>query len=162
MVSARFNITGEDSEWMRVRLSEEIHAHGLDGSVMKADDGTLVVVIEGDNSKIKRFYTDVAEFTPEGVEVHDIIYSLQRRPRRVRMREPPRKVEDETLDYMLQYMREIEKTTQRLDQKLNTVIAHLEGYAGSEFIQKSEETFEEQDMEVEEEASTGFAAMFGD
>ena len=54
MVSAKFHITGSANNWLRIRVQEELFAHGLEGNVLAADDSTLAVVLEGDKSKIKR------------------------------------------------------------------------------------------------------------
>ena len=164
MVSAKFHIIGEDSEWLRIRLQEEIHAHGVEGNVILAGEKTLVVVVDGDKSRIKRLHTDVGEFLPGGIEPTELIFSLEKPPRHLRMTKPEGRVDNPALDYILQYLREIEKTVTRIDQKVGTLIAVHEGYAGSEVVKPAAAagTFEGKDMEVEEEAAGGFAAMFGE
>ncbi len=163
MVSAKFHLIGEDSEWFRIRLQEEIHAHGVEGTVLSAGGKTLAIVLEGDKSRIKRMHTDVADFLPEGVERSDLRFSVQTRHMRIAQ---PGRTEEGRLEYILQYLKEIEKAVQRIDQKVNTLIAQHEGYGGAEILSRSslrgEEGFEYQNMEVDEDASSGFAAMFGD
>ena len=160
MVSAKFHIAGEDSEWFRIRVLEEVHAHGLEGNVILAGEKSLAVVVEGEKSRVKRFYTDIQEFCPEHTELTELVFSLQKLPRGMRMKGTAEKGLD--VEYIMQLLKEIERTTMRLDQKVNTLIAMHEGYAGAEVIRQSEESFEEKEMDVEDDAVGGFAAMFGD
>jgi hypothetical protein len=166
-VSAKFHVIGEGSEWFRVRVMEEVYSHGLEGSVLLAGEKTLVVVVEGDKSRIKRLYSDLSEFCPKGVECTDLVFSLQKSSE-VRIIRPGEHADHQTLDYILQYLKEIEKATQRIDQKINALTAILEGTAGAEILSRSRrrmitgETAGEKDMEVEEEATSGFASMFSE
>ncbi|MBD3389162.1 MAG: hypothetical protein GF416_08715 [Candidatus Altiarchaeales archaeon] len=166
MVSGKFHVKGDDRDWIRIRLQEEIISHGLEGNVLKASENNIVVVVEGDKSRIKRLYTDVTEFMPDEVEVVDLTIRPSKKPRRIRMRGVSPGRAPERIDYIQQYLQEIEKTTQRLDQKMNTILAILEGVGGSEILQRSSledrEGFEDGEMDVEEDATGGFAAMFGD
>ncbi len=165
MVSAKFHIIGQSGDWLRIRAQEEIHAHGLEGSVLVADENTLAVVVEGDKAKVKRLYTDLVEVCPEGVGLSELTFSLQKQTRRTRILDPARYTNDETTNYLLEYLREIEKKTTRIDQKLDRIISMLEGGKTIRRWQKTdqdkEESFEKKDMEVDDDASSGFAAMFG-
>jgi hypothetical protein len=156
MVSAKFNVAGEDGEWFRVRIQEEIYAHGLEGNVLSTGEKTLVVVLEGDKSVIKRMHSDMREVSPRGVQCTELIFSLDHH------RIPPKtgyhlrgSGRD---DQLLQVLAELERKITRIDQNLQRLIAMHEGKTGT---LKNEEPPEEPKMDVGGEATSGFANMFG-
>jgi hypothetical protein len=164
-VSAKFHVIGDDSKWLRIRLQEEIYAHGVEGSILSAGEKTLAVVADGDKARIKRLYTDVREFLPETMESTELAFSLGKPTRHLRMRAPTGRLDSEGFDIMFQYLREIEKAVTRIDQKVNSVLAYLEGEAGAQVFKPRRgggDAFEEKDIDVEDDAVGGFAAMFGD
>jgi len=164
MVDARFLIVGDDSQWLRIRLQEEIIAHGLEGNVLPAGGKTYAVVVSGDKSKVKRLYSDLDQFLPEGVQAAELAISPKKMPRGVRIRGALANIQAAgDKDATLEYLKEIEKTMTRLEQKMNKVIALLEEGDIKPRTREAEdeETFEESNMEVDEEATGGFAAMFG-
>lgn len=169
MVSAKFHIIGEQGPWLRIRVQEEIISHGLEGSAINADEKTLAVIIEGDKSRIKRLYSDITEVCPNGMQSTDLIFSLQKPTRKQRILD----AEIPSKDRIMEYLREIEKKTTRMDQKLNKIIYALETCEikpkPSQNIRKEKDEnpkikggFENKELEVKEEAATGFAALFGD
>jgi hypothetical protein len=158
MVSAKFNIVGEDSDWFRIRAQEEIYHHGLEGDVLSTGEKSLVVIVEGDKSVVKTFHSDMKKLCPNGVTCTGLIFSLQRPIAGLRVKHPGKLYGEQTLDYVLEVLREMERRMTRIDQNVSRLIAMQVG--GWRPKPKAEEELPE--MEVKEEATSGFASMFGD
>lgn len=155
MVSAKFHLLGEAGEWFRIRVQEEVYAHGLEGSVLLAAENTLAVIVEGDKSKIKRLHTDMGEVCPENVVCTDLIFSIHRPAGGSGLMALGTIPEDKTVDYIFQLLKELDKRTARIEQKLNRLTAQIEG--GAAVTPPTTTT----DAASQETATTGFAAMFG-
>ncbi|MFH0861554.1 MAG: acylphosphatase [Candidatus Altiarchaeota archaeon] len=151
MVSAKFHVIGEDGDWFRIRLQEEIHVHGLEGSVLRAAAKNLVVVVEGERSKIKRMYEDVAAMCPKKARCADITFEKAKRAAKAAVYSP---------EQMTHALLELERKMTRIDQNIAKILANLEGGWRPSTEDRGLET--EPKMEVEEEAASGFASMFGD
>ncbi|MBU0763187.1 MAG: hypothetical protein KKD39_09195 [Candidatus Altiarchaeota archaeon] len=155
MVSAKFNIEGDATDWLRIRVQEELFAHGLDGNVLVGDENTLVVIVEGDKAKIKRLYTDMQEFLPANTTLTELNFSLNKPTRSARIHEDRLYVGREDI---IEYLKEIDRKTTKIDQKLNKIISLLE----EADIKKPQEEEEEAEVGITEETTSVFAAMFGD
>ncbi len=163
MVSAKFHIVGSTNDWLRVRLQEELYAHGLDGGVLVADQNTMAVVIEGDKSKIKRLYTDIQEFLPAETQVTEVVFSLTKPTRSGRIHVAEEGRLPLTRDEIIQYLTEIDRKTSKIDQKLNKIIAMLEtANANTANGETKTEEPSDKDPEVSDEATNVFARMFGE
>jgi acylphosphatase len=147
MVSAKFHVIGDDGDWFRVRLQEEIYAHGLEGSVLKAAEKNLAVVVEGDSAVVKRMHGDVVDLCPKKVRCTDIVFDKHR---------PQKKARTYTNQELSHAIMELERKMTRMDQNVAKILALLEG--GWRPNQTSQE---EPRMDVKEEAADGFASMFG-
>ncbi|MFH1055091.1 MAG: hypothetical protein V1744_03230 [Candidatus Altiarchaeota archaeon] len=156
MVSAKFHIVGEDGEWFRVRVQEEIYAHGLEGSVLLAATRTLVVVVEGDKSRIKRLHSDMVEVCPNGITCTGLVFSIQRPQREFRIGQYGSHGSVPTLEYIMQILSEMERSMIRVNQKLDRLIALREGGSSGGVVS------ERKDTAIGEDATSGFASMFGD
>jgi hypothetical protein len=157
MVSAKFHITGSVGDWLRIRLQEELYSHGVEGSVLTADEKTLMIIVEGENARIKRLYSDIKGFLPTEVHVGDIIFNLTKPTRTARIRGediPARLVPQES-----EYLREIERKLTQIDLKLKRIISMLE--RGDNNIKPTHDAGEIT-KEVSEETANVFAQMFGD
>jgi hypothetical protein len=159
MVSAKFNIVGEDSDWFRIRAQEEIYHHGLEGDVLSAGEKTLVVIVEGEKSVIKTFHGDMKQLCPQGVACTGLIFSIQRPIAGLRVKHPGKLYGEQTLDYVLEVLREMERRMTRIDQNIARLMAMQEG-GGRQ--RPKDDVGEPPQMEVKEEATSGFASMFGD
>jgi hypothetical protein len=159
VVSAKFNLIGDDSDWFRVRAQEEIYHHGLEGDVLSTGEKSLVVIVEGDKSVIKTFHGDMKKLCPNGVTCTGLIFSIQRPIAGLRVKHPGKLYGEQTLDYVLEILREMERRMTRLDQNVARLIAMNEGRMPPNRDDKLEEP---PHMEVKEEATSGFASMFGD
>jgi hypothetical protein len=146
---------GEDGDWFRIRLQEEVYHHGLEGDVLKAADRAFVVVLEGDKSVIKRMHSDVREMCPTGIQCTELIFSIPHGRKSAAIRRPGHVGEQE---YMLDVLSELERKITRIDQNVNRILALLEG--GARPANPNEEAAAPA-MEVREEAASGFASMFG-
>ena len=150
MVCAKFHIVGEDGEWFRIRVQEEVQHHGLEGSVVLAEAKTLAVIVEGDGLKIRKFYGDVVELCPKGILCSKLSLGAagQAAPR------------DQTLEYVMEILKEIERKMTRMDQKLNRLVALQEGRQTSDPAVEGEKS---QDTRGgSDEVTAGFASMFGE
>ncbi len=162
MVSSKFHIVGEISQWLRVRVQEEIYAHGLDGSVISADQNTLAVIIDGDKSKIKRLHTDMSQVLPDTTYLTELEFSLQKPVRGARIKEPSTPAFGQTGDYILQYLKELDKRTVRIEQAVARMEALLaDGRVAFAQEEDDDEPPEDDVPDVTEEAASGFVAMFG-
>jgi hypothetical protein len=158
MVSAKFHIRGDVGDWMRVRVQEELYSHGLEGNIMSADEHTLVVVVEGDKAKIKRLYTDLMHFMPAETGLTEIVFSLTKPTRAVRIKGSEEKPQEGMPDNE-DYLREIERKMTQIDLKLNKIISMLECNAISQ--DKNQET-DSDTTQVSEETTNVFATVFGE
>jgi len=155
MVSAKFHIIGEDSDWFRVRTQEEIYHHGLEGDVLRADDKNLVVIVEGDKSVIKRFASDMSEACPEGVLCTEVVFGIQR-PVKGLTGVHHFRAGVENHEYVIEILKELERRITRIDQNVAKLMAL---YDGKPRTQDTEPKTEE--PETPQDATEGFAAMFG-
>ena len=152
---------------MRIRLSEEIIAHGLEGTVLVADPNTLAIIVEGEKPRIKIFHSDISSFIPDTIEVTQLYYSMARATRKSRIKKPEKSCMDNTIEYLLQNLSEIERKVTRMDQKISKLISLVEGGASIDSYTKDPdsegEDMDDKDppMEINSEATNGFAAMFG-
>jgi hypothetical protein len=159
MVSAKFNIVGEDGDWFRIRAQEEIYHHGLEGDVLSTGEKTLVVIVDGDKSVIKTFHSEMKKLCPEGVACTGLIFSLQRPIAGLRIKHPGKLYGEQTLEFVLETLKEMERRITRIDQNVAKLIAMQEGGWRPRKVDDQEEPPQ---MEVKEEATSGFASMFGD
>jgi len=151
MVSAKFHVTGEDGDWFRIRLQEEIHAHGLEGSVLRAAAKNLVVVVEGERGKIKLMHEDVAAMCPKKARCAEIVFEKVKRARKTASYSP---------EQIIHVLMELERKMTRIDQNMAKILALLEG--GWRPKTDDGNAAPEPKMDVKEEAASGFASMFGD
>ena len=158
MVSAKFTLIGEDGDWFRIRAQEEIYHHGLEGDVLSTGEKSLVVIVDGDKSVIKTF--DMKKLCPGGVTCTGLIFSIQKPIAGLRIKHPGKLYGEQTLDYVLEVLREMERRITRIDQNVARLIAMQEG--GWRPRESKAVVEEPPQMEVEEEAASGFANMFGD
>jgi len=151
MVSAKFHVVGEDGEWFRIRVQEEIHAHSLEGSVILAAEKMIAVVVEGERGRIESFHTDVIALCPKGIKCTSVTFGSHwpLKPSQ----------QEQTLDYIMQLLKEIERKTTRIDQKLTRLIALQEakGVSADE-VKESEPPA----SDIGSEATSSFSSMFGD
>jgi|WetSurMetagenome_2_1015567.scaffolds.fasta_scaffold99824_3 hypothetical protein len=158
MVSAKFSVAGEDGEWFRVRLQEEIHVHGLEGNVLLADRKTLVIVVEGDKSVIKRFHSDVMELCPKGIACGQLAFSIDH-PHHGQKNRPDRYGRDPTISQLLDILAEMERRLARIDQNVAKLMAARPQNTQEPATQPPEGG---QEMIVKDEAASAFSSMFGD
>ncbi|MFH1402808.1 MAG: hypothetical protein ABIH11_00890 [Candidatus Altiarchaeota archaeon] len=128
-----------------------MHAHGLEGSVTRADDKTFVVVVEGDVEAIRKLYNDVHAALADNVKLSDIVLSKT---------DPPRDVVEDPLRQVIDSVQRMEQRIIRIENKLNAILARLEsgGFNGG-----SDESYREYGSgEISEESTNAFASMFGD
>lgn len=145
MKSAKFHLIGEDSDWYKIRVQKEIEAHGLSGSVIDAGEGKLVVVIEGDGERINGMYESLKEASPTNVVFTLIEYGMKK--------EAGTKKEEDKLSEIMTLLKEIEKNTRKINQKLNSLPEKTIEKAGEEESPAREEE--------SHEAEKAFAFMFG-
>lgn len=160
MVSSKFHIVGQTGEWVRIRVQEEIFSHGLEGSVLQADPETLAVIVSGDKSRIKRLHTDMQALMPDGAHLTDLEFNLQRPVRNQRIKEPEKQPFGQTGDYILQYLKQIEKRTIRIEQHIKRIEKSLTAKIPGEIVFEGEDDEPPQD-DVGDDAKDGFAMMFG-
>ena len=153
MVSAKFNIVGEDGEWFRVRVQEEIHHHGLEGSVLHAASKTLVVVVEGDKGVIKRFHTDVLDICPSPIRSGDLTFSIERPVKGLRGIRDDRYGRDPTINQILDILAEMERKITRMDQNIQKLAAARQA--------RPEEPPLEKQTDIGDEAASAFSSIFG-
>jgi len=160
MANAKFHVVGEDGTWYRMRIQEEIYTQGLEGSVVKASDDVLAVIVEGEKPRIHSMYKTLKESSPGQAHYTDIQWGAHRRFRQ----------DKDKLEEIIQLLKAIEKNTRRISQKMGGV--QFKGKTDREERDKEEAGFkntytpvkkeESKDEEDEEEAAGGFASMFGD
>ncbi len=153
MVSAKFNIAGEDGEWFRLRLQEEIHHHGLEGSVLHAASKALVVVVEGDKAAVKRFHADVLDICPSPIRCGDLTFSVEGPLRGLKAVGDGRRAGEPTMSQILDILAEMERKITRMDQNIQKLAAARQG--------RREETPEEKPSEIGDEAASAFSSIFG-
>jgi hypothetical protein len=158
MVSAKFHIDGEDGDWFRVRIQEEIYAHGLEGDVLRAADKILVVILEGHEHTIRRMHEDMIALCPKGIICSELIIANHKTDLRAKSSNGSEGIGQE---HMLQLMMEMERRITRIDQKLSRLIAFYEAQEKpADFqIQTADKNKKQTD---EQTASDGFSSMFGE
>jgi len=141
MSSAKFFLMGEVSHWVRVRVGEEIHSHGLEGNVVNAGAETLAVIVEGDKGKIQKFYKDLKHSVPHGIAFTEIHY---RKPmREMTASEIPR---EEMNEKIISLLTEIERGVRRVNQRLDAALeGKTSGLAGSAAESESSASIESGD-----------------
>jgi hypothetical protein len=151
MVTAKFHIVGENSAWLKTRAQEEIQSAGLEGSVVNAGKNTLAVIVEGEKKKIHTMYKNLVESSPSEAQYTDLEFGVYR----------DLNISVETdlaknIQIMIELLKEIEKNTRRINQKIDGITNQQRGDYPSWLDS------EEKDEEAAEEAVGGFASMFGD
>lgn len=161
MPYAKFHVIGDTGAWIRLRLQEEIHASGVEGTVMEAAENILAIVVEGEEKNIQKLYLNLKESTPGDYQFTELETSREK---------PSRKNEPDlakSIGEMLELLREIEKNTRRMNQKIDAALAagpgETEGAWDSEDFETGFEKPDAQEQEEQEEAAeSGFANLFGD
>ncbi|MFH0860986.1 MAG: hypothetical protein V1921_07280 [Candidatus Altiarchaeota archaeon] len=156
MVTARFYVLGDESSWLRARVQEEIHTHNLEGNVIGAGHGRLAVIIEGERKRILELYENLQQATPEDFAMTDITFS--------EYAASDRTARDlmftNSMETLIELLREIEKNTRRINQKIDKVLRQKGGGADDTCS-----TYESADTGYSdgssEEAADSFASMFG-
>jgi hypothetical protein len=156
MVSAKFHIVGEEGEWFRVRVQEEIYAHGLEGNVLFAGDRTIVVVVDGDKGVIKRFHSDVKEICVQGIGCGELSFSIDEHVRHARFGQSHPEAADRGQEYVIHVLAELERKITRIDQSLARLVAMHEGT-----LETKRQEPPKPEGEIKDEATSGFASMFG-
>jgi acylphosphatase len=127
-------------------VQKEIEAHGLVGNVLDADEGKLVVVVEGEETRINGMYNALKNASPNNVVFTLVEYGAK----------PKEKIskEEEKWGEVVELLREIEKTMRKMNNKLDILSSgRIESLSVAE--QPKEEGGEKKDAE------SAFAFMFG-
>jgi acylphosphatase len=141
---------GEASHWIRVRLQEEIHAHGLEGNVAQADDKTIVVVVEGDVRRVRGLYEDLREALPDDIEFSGLEVSKSKTPLKA--------VEDPS-KHILDLLQRLEQRVIKIENRVNTILARLE----SGYTAEASGGYDAGGTGgTTEESASAFASLFGD
>jgi|GEM_PF-3055845 len=117
MPAAKFHIIGNTDLWYRVRVLEEVNAHGLEGTVTVVDENKLAVIVDGDSRKINRLYTDLQASSPSEVVFAGLIYGD------TATRKTAEALSSEkSFSLIIELLKEIEKNTRSISQKLSAVL----------------------------------------
>ena len=165
MTSAKFLVVGETGLWTRTRIQEEITAHGLDGTVVDAGEHKLGVFVSGNRQRIQKLYNDLAKNLPADVQPTNLIYGEFKRPAATGA---PASSAD-AFQTLIELLREIEKNTRKMNQKLDKLIAGRQAAlyetSGPEETTKewgwTSDSKKDDDDEGGGTATGAFAQMFG-
>jgi ribosomal protein L24 len=154
LVCAKFQVLGDTSNWLRIRLQEEIFAHGIEGNVLQADPRTFAVIVEGQRDRVKMLHADIIKILPENLRITEILYSMEKSTRNKRIKKPQEYPPDST-QYLIALAREMERNMIRMDQKMNKILDLLQSG------HKQTGNHETPDTDIGDDAASGFFNMFG-
>jgi acylphosphatase len=162
MVSAKFHIRGEGGDWFRIRIQEEVYAHGLEGNVLSAEDTTIVVVVEGERERIQKFQEDVIKICPHDARCSGIKYDVRRGASGLiglMAADAPR---DGSAEHVLALLQQLERRMMRLEMKMNQILTLFDGGAQMKPKPPAQGDDVAESMDVPQEAVSGFSSLFGD
>lgn len=124
MLAAKFHVIGGKQEWLKLRLQEEIQVSGIDGSVVDVEADKIAVILEGPRKKIEDLYNHVRETMPGNAVLTGLIYGTTMK-RGLHQMASPTIIEDKTskesIDKILEYLKEMEKTLRKISRRLDAV-----------------------------------------
>jgi len=162
MVSAKFHITGEGGDWFRVRVQEEVYAHGLEGNVLAAERKTLAVVVEGSQERIERLHEDIIGICPDGVKCSGVRYDINRSVTGlIGLREQDKSSED-SAEHIIEVLKQLERRMARLELKMGLLLTLCEGGAMASSKPPRDGGDDVEGMDVGSDAVSGFSSLFGD
>ena len=162
MVSAKFHITGEGGDWFRVRVQEEVYAHGLDGNVLAAECKTLVVVVEGTQERIERLHEDIIRICPDGVKCSGVKYDIGGTVTGLMgLREQDMRSEG-SAEHILEVLKQLERRMARLELKVGLLLKLFEDGIVPERKPPADGGGDTESMDVGSDAVSGFSSLFGD
>ena len=153
MASVRFYVIGVEDTWVRLRITEEIQATGLDGHAIDAADGTLAVIVEGDLKTIRRLYQNLEQSLPEAVQLTAAELSKI-------AEKTTKSTEDDALELIIELLKEMEKTMRKINNKLDQALTATEPETTTSHVDEIPAL--EDEAEDDGGQPCGFAAMFGD
>lgn len=156
MATARFYIIGDSNAWLRVRVTEEINARGLEGSVVEADDGRLTVIVEGKTKSISELHANLCDAVPDETTLTKIELSKASQSRSTDM------AGSDSVETIITLLREIEKNTRRINQKIDAALMQKPASDDDEDYGRSNDDEDYEHNTSSEDAESSFASMFGD
>ena len=140
MSTARFFVTGENTEWYQIRIHEEIVARGLEGNAIRASKNTIAVVVEGSKDVIEELYNNLSKLNSAEIKFSKITfgeYEATDKTSRDLMF-------TNSMDVLIRLLEKIEENTREMNRKID------------EALGKKTET-----SSISTEASSGFSSIFG-
>jgi len=170
-------VKGRASPWIKNWMNEEIAAHSLEGSALDAGQDILAIVVEGQSGDINRLYEKLRKTSPMELQYTSIEFGTYD------VKKQQAKKSEIDLGMIYELLKEIEKNTRRINQKIDRALAQgggivektepqksLYGWGSGESTSMEHEdssstgygwnSSETEEKEKEEEVAGGFASMF--